>query len=76
MSPKADQILGEALRLSPLERAELVERLLASFSFPDRKRIDDLWAIEAEARIEAYECGKLGSRPASEVFARIERGES
>ena len=75
MSPHADRILLDALKLSPLERAELIEKLLASFSFPDRPAIDERWAAEAENRIDAYERGETGSRPASEVFARIERGE-
>lgn len=75
MSPQADRILLDALRLSPLERAELIERLLASFSFPERKAIDDRWAVEAEDRIDAYDRGDIRSKPAAEVFARIERGE-
>jgi len=76
MLPQAHQILADALRLSPLERAELIEKLLASFSFPDRQRLDERWALEAEDRIDAYERGEIRSKAASEVFARIERGET
>ena len=75
MSSDAQQVLRNALKLSPVERAELVERILASFSFPERQRIDELWAAEVEERIDAYEAGELKSKPAAEVFARIERGE-
>ena len=75
MSPQADRVLLDALKLSPVERAELIEKLLASFSFPDRKAIDELWAAEAEDRIDAYERGEIKSKTAAEVFARIERGE-
>lgn len=75
MSAEAQQVLMGALKLSPVERAELVERILASFSFPERATIDDLWAAEAEDRIYAYDRGDLKSREASEVFARIERGD-
>ena len=46
------------MKLPPTERAELVENLLASFEFPSRKTIDDLWAQEAESRIDAFERGK------------------
>jgi putative addiction module component (TIGR02574 family) len=74
MSSQAQQVLRDALKLSPVERAELVERILASFSFPERQSIDELWATEVEDRIEAYESGELKSTPAAEVFARIERG--
>jgi len=75
MAPQVNRILLEALALSPLERAELIEKLLASFSFPDRKVIDEQWASEAENRIDASERGEVGSKPANEVFARIKRGE-
>jgi hypothetical protein len=40
------QILAEALKLPPVERAELVENLLTSFEFQSRKKIDALWAEE------------------------------
>jgi putative addiction module component (TIGR02574 family) len=76
MSPKANQVLADALKLSPLERAELIEEILASFSFPDRKAIDERWGTEAEARIDAHDGGEIESRPANEVFARIEKGET
>ena len=49
------QILVEALKLPPVERAELVENLLTSFEFQSRKTIDALWAEEAEDRIDAFE---------------------
>ena len=75
MSSEAQQVLRDALRLSPIERAELIERILASFSFPERRDIDELWAAEVEERIDAYEAGELKSKPAAEVFSRIERGD-
>lgn len=75
MTSHAQQILVGALKLSPVERAELVEKILSSFSFPDRKSVDELWAVEAEDRIDAFERGEIKSRPASEIFAQIERGE-
>ena len=76
MSEQGRHVLAEALKLPPVERAELVEQILASFSFPDRKRTDELWAGEVEDRIEAYERGEIKSKTASEVFARIDRGET
>ena len=41
----------------------------------DRKRIDKLWAAEAEDRLAAYETGELKSISAKEVFARIEKNK-
>ena len=34
------EVLNEALSLPPIERAALIEELLSSFEFPDRKRLD------------------------------------
>ena len=52
------EIIKEALSLKPVEKAELVDQLLSSLDKSD-KEIDELWAKEAESRIEAYEKGKL-----------------
>ncbi len=73
MSPQAHEVLAQALKLSPLEKAELVERILDTFLLPDRKAIDDHWAAEAEDRIDAYDQGEVAARSVNEAFARIER---
>jgi len=73
MSRQGKQILAEALNLPPIERAEIVEELLSSFEFPSRKTIDELWAQEAESRIDAYERGEITAIPAKEVFENIEK---
>jgi putative addiction module component (TIGR02574 family) len=73
MTPQSEQILREALDLPPIDRAELVEHILASFEFPARQDIDAAWAREAEDRLDAYERGEIASSPASEVFKEIER---
>jgi len=39
---KRDNLLEQALKLPPVERAELVENLLSSFEFRSRKTIDAL----------------------------------
>ena len=71
MTRETQAVLREALKLDPVERAELVEGLLASFDFPDRAEIDEAWAREVEQRIDAYERGEMKSSPAEAVFARI-----
>jgi putative addiction module component (TIGR02574 family) len=73
MSPKSRHILSDALELPPIERAELVEKILASFEFPSRKKIDALWAREAERRLAAFEQGKIKAVPAKDVFDKIEK---
>lgn len=73
MSPKSDKVFQEALKLSPVERAELIEQLFSSFQFSNRKEIDRLWAKESEDRIDAYERGEIASVSAQEVFKNIDR---
>ena len=73
MALQSKQILREALDLPPIDRAELVEQILASFEFPARQDIDAAWAQEAEDRIDAYERGEISSSPANKVFKDIER---
>jgi putative addiction module component (TIGR02574 family) len=72
---KQETLLEEALKLPPVERAELIERLLASFEFSSRKTIDALWAEEAEERIDAFERGEIEAIPAEQVFAEIENNK-
>ena len=73
MSASSEQILKDALALPLQERAELVEQLLATFQSPPDPYIDELWAREAEDRLDAYDRGEIKSVPAEEVFNRIKQ---
>lgn len=73
MTAQAQQILKKALLLPPIERAELIERVFDSFGYHGKENFDVLWAKEAEARIDAFEKGKLKAVPAKKVFQRIEK---
>ena len=73
MSSNDEKILQDALNLPPQDRAEVLERLMATFQEPPDSELDKLWAQEAEDRIDAYDRGELESVSAEEVFARIER---
>jgi putative addiction module component (TIGR02574 family) len=73
MSANSELILVQALALPPEDRAEIAERLLASFQAPPDPLLDELWALEAEDRLDAYNRSELGAVTAEEVFARIER---
>lgn len=68
MSDNTAQVIELALRLPANERATVIESLLSSLDQPD-KRIDALWAKEAEVRIAAFEAGEMQSVPAEEVVA-------
>ena len=51
-------IIKDALNLKPLEKAEVIDKLLTSLNNPNAE-LDELWAKEVESRIDAYEQGKI-----------------
>ena len=69
MTESANTILNQALELTASERADVAEKLLSSLDTPD-SRIDSVWAKEADARVEAFERGEIGSTSAEEVFKK------
>ena len=72
MLAQSQEICNKALSLPAFERIEIIENLFFSLDSKDeRKRIDQLWAIEVEDRLNAYEKGKIEAIPASEVFQKI-----
>lgn len=73
MTKESKQVLHKAMDLPPIARAELVEEILASFDFPARQEIDDLWSREAEERIDAFERGDISAKSAKKVFDEIDR---
>jgi len=70
MSELAEKLIQQALGLPADERAEVAERLLSSLE-PPLSAIDQLWAQEAEERIDAYERGEIEAIPAEDVFNAI-----
>jgi putative addiction module component (TIGR02574 family) len=73
MTKQAGHILAEALELSPVERAALVESILSSFEFKSRDAVDALWAAESEERIDAFDRGEMTAIPAKDVFSEIDK---
>ena len=71
MSKRSTEVVEEALSLPPVERAELADRLLSSLDSPSGRGIDELWAQEAEDRIDAFERGEIEAVSSSEAFATI-----
>jgi len=71
MAVSLDSILGEAMKLPPVEKTSLIEKLLSGFEFSGRAETDRLWAEEAESRLDAYNKGKLKARPVQEVINEI-----
>jgi len=61
------ELLEEALKLRPEERFTLVEGIIMSLDEPDKK-LDAIWAEEAEKRLKAYREGRLEGIPMEEIF--------
>jgi hypothetical protein len=59
MSKNGARVLEDALALPPDERAELADRLLSSLNTHRQRKLDELWAEEAEERIDAFERGEI-----------------
>jgi putative addiction module component (TIGR02574 family) len=77
MSENFDEILSAALALSPGARAMLADHLLESLNRENQKRIDAVWAEEAERRMQEIRDGKVqtidGEQVMSELRARQKR---
>lgn len=69
MSSAAEELEAVVLALPRGERARLAERLLASLD--EETEIDEAWAEEIEARLEAYRRGELESLPVDEVIRHV-----
>ncbi len=66
-----EEIISAALSLPPGARAMLAEHLLESLDAEDQKRIDALWAEEAERRVKEIEDGVVLPIPGEEVMNRL-----
>jgi putative addiction module component (TIGR02574 family) len=66
-----EEIISAAMALPPDTRAMLAEHLLESLDADDQKRIDALWAEEAERRDKEIEDGVVRPIPGEEVMDRL-----
>lgn len=66
-------IIDEAMSLPLEKRAELVDILIKSLNPAIDKKIDKLWAVEAEKRLESIKKKSVTTIPADEVFTRIRK---
>jgi len=72
MSARTIEILNEVLSMPPEERAELVDSILSSLA-PCDPKILELWAVEAEDRVAAFERNEIEAISAESVFEEIDR---
>ena len=71
MTLQAQAVLNSAIELPPVERAGIIEQLLASFDLNSRRTIDESWASEVESRLGAFERGEINSTALNTVRERI-----
>ncbi len=67
---KSQEFFDEAVSLPVEIRTQLVDKLLRSLH-PVHKEIDELWAAEAEKRVEEIKSGKVKTIPGDKVFKKI-----
>jgi len=71
MTAQTQAVLTEALNLPPVDRAGIIEQLLASFDVVSRRTVDELWATESESRLHAFDRGVINSVSLQTARARI-----
>ena len=68
MSSQLEVLELEAMKLSPEERAQLADRLLASLF--GEAGIEEAWAVEVDRRGREIESGRVQLIPAAAAIAR------
>lgn len=72
MAESVQHVLDAALALSPADRSQVVDALLASLEPIDAAR-DAAWMREAEDRLAAYDAGLMEAVDAEEVLGEFDR---
>jgi len=62
-----EQIFNEILPLKPVEKLQLIDKILNSLN-PSDEKLEDIWGKEAEDRIEAYDRGLISTVNEDDVF--------
>ena len=64
---RINELLEQALTLNVNDRTKLIDELFKSIDKPDEE-IDQIWADEADKRLEAYRKGELKAVPMEHIF--------
>ena len=73
MPMNIEQLAAEALALSSEERALLADRLVESLNDAESNHLDQLWAAEAERRLDDVRSGRVQTIPGEEALAQVRR---
>lgn len=74
MSALSHKMTDEALSLPVELRLQLIDILLKSLNVPVKRDIDELWAQEAETRVDQVDRGEVETLPGESVFDRLRKG--
>ena len=74
MTQKSQVVLEEALKLSPNERAEVAEQLIASLEEAPDTAVEQAWQQEVQRRLQQVERGEVKIIPWEEVQRRLRYG--
>lgn len=66
-----NDLIRTILSMPPLERIDLVDRVLQSFNSKEETDYEQNWAEESELRVEGFLNGSIKSIPAPEIFRKI-----
>ena len=72
MTMDMQEILDQALNLSAIEKARLVDEILATLDAPD-SAIDAMWRREVADRLRAHDDDELRAVSMDEVVAKYQR---
>jgi putative addiction module component (TIGR02574 family) len=65
-------LANEALKLPPLERAQIIDALWRSLDPVEQDSVDRAWLLESKDRLAAYRAGQLPDIEGSEVLQAID----
>jgi putative addiction module component (TIGR02574 family) len=74
MSTQAEQVLGDAMKLTEADRADLAARLLESLDPEVDQGVEEAWRVEIERRLDALEKGQVKAVPWAEARRHIAGG--
>jgi hypothetical protein len=70
---KIDELVKEASELPGDQQLTLARRVLAAAEPPPTSEVEQAWDFAIRERIRNFDQGKTKSRPASAVFADLDR---
>ena len=71
MTQKSQVVLEQALKLTPQERAEVAEQLIASLDEGPDAEVEQAWQEEVQRRLQQVERGEVKTVPWEEVQRRL-----